>query len=76
MTARNVLDENKRLVTEFYELAINQQKPAEAARKYIEFTYRQHNPEVVDGPDSFVQFISAMQEKHRPMMIWSRCTCI
>ena len=36
MTARNVLDENKRLVTEFYELAINQQRPAEAARKYIE----------------------------------------
>jgi len=31
MTARNVVDENKRLVTEFYELAINQQKPAEAA---------------------------------------------
>jgi hypothetical protein len=32
MTARSVLDENKRLVTEFYELAINKQKPDEAAR--------------------------------------------
>jgi predicted SnoaL-like aldol condensation-catalyzing enzyme len=69
MTARNVLDENKRLVTEFYELAINQQKPAEAARKYIEFPYRQHNPEVVDGPDGFVQFISAMQEKHPKLKV-------
>ena len=26
MAARSVLDDNKRLVTEFYELAINQQK--------------------------------------------------
>jgi predicted SnoaL-like aldol condensation-catalyzing enzyme len=69
MTGRNVLDENKRLVTEFYELAINQQKPAEAARKYIEFPYRQHNPEVVDGPDGFVQFISAMQEKHPKLKV-------
>ena len=37
MAARSVLDDNKRLVTEFYELAINQRKPAEAVRKYIEF---------------------------------------
>ena len=42
MAARSVLDDNKRLVTEFYELAINQQKPAEAARKYIDLPYRQH----------------------------------
>jgi predicted SnoaL-like aldol condensation-catalyzing enzyme len=69
MTARNVVDENKRLVTVFYELAINQQKPAEAARKYIELPYRQHNPEVVDGPDGFLQFISAMQEKHPKLKI-------
>src|SRR3984885_6992997 len=69
MTARNVLDENKRLVTEFYELAINQQRPAEAARKYIELPYRQHNPEVLDGPDGFVQFISAMQEKHPKLKV-------
>ena len=32
MAVRSVLDDNKRLVTEFYELAINQQKPAEASR--------------------------------------------
>jgi predicted SnoaL-like aldol condensation-catalyzing enzyme len=54
MTARNVLDENKRVVTEFYELAIKQRKPGEAGRKYIYLPYRQHSPEVVDGPDGFV----------------------
>src|SRR5580692_1996086 len=69
MTARNMLNENKRLVTEFYELAINQRKPAEAARKYIEFPYRQHNPEVADGPDSFVQFIAEMQKKHPKLKV-------
>jgi predicted SnoaL-like aldol condensation-catalyzing enzyme len=65
MAARSVLDDNKRLVTEFYDLAINQQKPAEAARKYIDLPYRQHNPEVVDGPDGFIQFISEMQRSIR-----------
>ena len=69
MTMRSVTDDNKRLVTEFYELAINQQKPAEAARKYIALPYRQHNPEVPDGPDGFVQFISGMQKKHPKLKV-------
>jgi predicted SnoaL-like aldol condensation-catalyzing enzyme len=69
MTPRSVLDDNKRLVSEFYEIAINQQRPAEAARKYIELPYRQHNPEVVDGPDGFVQFISKMQKKHPKLQV-------
>jgi predicted SnoaL-like aldol condensation-catalyzing enzyme len=69
MTAQNVLDENKRLVTEFYELAINQRKPSEAARKYIGLPYRQHNPEVADGPDGFVQYIAEMQKKHPKLKV-------
>ena len=69
MNARNVLDDNKRIVTEFYELAINQRKPAEAAGKYIELPYRQHSPEVVDGPDGFVQFIAEMQKKHPKLKV-------
>src|ERR1700730_17575697 len=69
MAARSVLADNKRLVTEFYDLAINQQKPAEAVRKYIELPYRQHNPEVVDGPDGFVQYISGMQQQHPKLKV-------
>jgi predicted SnoaL-like aldol condensation-catalyzing enzyme len=69
MTARNILEQNKRLVTEFYELAINQGKPAEAARKYIELPYRQHNPDVADGPEGFVQFIGEMQKKHPKLKV-------
>jgi predicted SnoaL-like aldol condensation-catalyzing enzyme len=69
MSAPSVLNDNKRLVTEFYELAINKRKPAEAARKYIELPYRQHSPEVGDGPDGFVQFISEMQKKHPQLRV-------
>jgi predicted SnoaL-like aldol condensation-catalyzing enzyme len=69
MNMRSVPDDNKQLVTEFYELAINQQQPAEAARRYIELSYRQHNPEVPDGPDGFVQFINGMQKKHPKLKV-------
>ncbi len=69
MTAPNVLDENKRVVSEFYELAINQRKPEEATRKYIELPYRQHSPEVPDGPDGFIQFIGGMQKQHPKLRV-------
>jgi predicted SnoaL-like aldol condensation-catalyzing enzyme len=49
-------EDNKRIVTAFYELAFNQQKPAEAARKYIDLPYTQHNPDVPNGPEGFNQF--------------------
>ena len=69
MTTRDVLDENKTVVAEFYELAVNQRKPAEAAQKYIGEEYRQHNPEVADGVEPFVQFISGMQKKHPALTV-------
>jgi predicted SnoaL-like aldol condensation-catalyzing enzyme len=49
-------EENKQIVTAFYELAFNQHKPAEAARKYIAPPYTQHNPTVADGLKGFNQF--------------------
>jgi predicted SnoaL-like aldol condensation-catalyzing enzyme len=69
MTTRDVLDENKAVVAAFYELAVNQRKPAEAAQKYIGEEYRQHNPEVADGVEPFVQFISGMQKKHPALTV-------
>ena len=49
-------EENKKIVSAFYELAFNQHKPAEAARKYIAPPYTQHNPTVADGLKGFNQF--------------------
>ena len=69
MTERDALDENKTVVAEFYELAVNQRKPVEAAQKYIGQEYRQHSPEVADGVEPFVEFISGMQKKHPALTV-------
>ena len=54
----DLLATNKRIVREFYDLAFNQKKPAEAASKYLGRVYRQHNPGAGDGPDAFVAFVT------------------
>jgi predicted SnoaL-like aldol condensation-catalyzing enzyme len=56
--------ENKKIVTEFYELAFNQHKPVEAASKYIDLHYVQHNPDVPDGPKGFNQFAREFLKKN------------
>lgn len=50
----SVLEKNKRIVREFYDLAFNQHKPVEAANKYLAVTYIQHNPGVADGRQGFI----------------------
>ncbi len=51
--------ENKKLVMEFYDLAFVQQKPVEAAEKYISAEkYIQHNPMVPDGRDAFIHGVA------------------
>ncbi len=49
-----VLEKNKRLVSEFYDLAFNRHRPLEAAAKYLAPDYKQHNPSVADGRKGFV----------------------
>ena len=51
---------NERLVIDFYNLAFNAHKPAEAAQRYIGATYIQHNPLVPNGATPFVQHFSAV----------------
>ena len=41
--------ENKKIVTEFYNMAFKDHKPLEAANLYIGDQYKQHNPHVPDG---------------------------
>lgn len=55
---------NKRIVREFYDLAFNQKKPADAAAKYLGKVYRQHNPGAGDGPDAFVAFVTGFVKAH------------
>ncbi len=46
------------LVKNFYELAINQHRPKEAADKYIGNQYIQHNPNLPDGKQAFIDFFT------------------
>lgn len=57
-------ERNKRTVVEFYELAFNAKKPAEAIAKYAGPRYIQHNPQVGDGPEAFVQFVTGFTKAH------------
>ena len=55
---------NERLVIDFYNLAFNAHKPAEAAQRYIGSTYIQHNPLVPNGAAPFVQHFAEFFEAH------------
>lgn len=47
---------NKKIVRDFYEMAFNQHKPTEAAKKYIGDKYIQHNPYVPNGAEAFYSY--------------------
>lgn len=52
------IETNKTVVREFYDLAFNQHKPAEAAAKHMGEVYRQHNPGAGDGREPFIAFVT------------------
>ena len=53
-------NENKETVLAFYSLAFSERQPAEAVAEYVGSTYRQHSPQVQDGPVGFIQFVSGL----------------
>ncbi len=58
------LARNKQTVHELYDLAFNQSKPAQAIARYAGATYIQHNPEVKDGKQGFIDYFNAMATRY------------
>lgn len=56
----NQSDQNKRNAQAFYDLMFNQCQPREAVARYVGEVYIQHNPEVADGKEAFIDYFERM----------------
>ena len=56
----NQLELNKMNAMAFYDLMFNQCKPREAIEAYVGDVYIQHNPEVADGKQAFIDYFERM----------------
>jgi predicted SnoaL-like aldol condensation-catalyzing enzyme len=52
--------ENKANAMAFYDLMFNESRPREAIHGYAGDVYIQHNPEVPDGKDAFIEYFDRM----------------
>ena len=60
MTSDERLAAHKQTATAFYDLMFNQCRPEEAIQRYTGDTYIQHNPEVADGKQAFIDYFERM----------------
>lgn len=54
----------KKAAIAFYSLAFNDGQPREAIERYVGAGYTQHNPEVGDGKEPFVEYFERMAREY------------
>jgi predicted SnoaL-like aldol condensation-catalyzing enzyme len=57
-------DERKQAAMAFYDLMFNECRPREAIERYAGDEYVQHNPEVGDGKEAFVDYFERMAAEY------------
>jgi predicted SnoaL-like aldol condensation-catalyzing enzyme len=62
MTAQ--LEKNKENALAFYDLMFNRNKPEEGIKKFVGDEYIQHNPEVGDGKEAFIEYFKRMAKEY------------
>jgi predicted SnoaL-like aldol condensation-catalyzing enzyme len=60
----NELERNKRNAQAFYDLMFNQCQPRDAIENYAGDVYIQHNPEVGDGKEAFIEYFERMSAQY------------
>ena len=58
------LERNKQNALAFYDMMFNQCRPREAIATYAGDTYIQHNPEVGDGKEAFIDYFERMAAEY------------
>nr|WP_271711495.1 nuclear transport factor 2 family protein [Marinigracilibium pacificum] len=58
------LERNKQNAVAFYDMMFNECKPREAVNKYVGSEYIQHNPEVGDGKEAFIEYFERMAKAY------------